>query len=365
MVCAMAGEIPVLDLADVHARDAAAQQRASEAVREGFGTFGLVYVRSHGIDMQTLASFYSAFTTFVGWPEEKKAALRGTDIWYQRGWTPANTEKAVIAGGQPDFKECYFIAPHAPDAICRAQYPEIYSDNIWPELDGFRDPYLHVANQLHAAGLQILEACAAAFDLPRDTFKALVEGGPHVTRALRYLPLDEALVESGVLWGEEHTDFNLLTILPGGQFYDPDNQPCPRPDEFGGLSLRTRASEQHPQGKLVRGKAPEGCIVAQVGQHLEILTGGELLATPHVVGAPKVPGYSRNAMAHFIHAHPHQKLYPLTMFQTDEAVRAYSPPVLAGTYAIKTLVDIGLAPAEALTKLGYRHYNRLAATRAQ
>jgi hypothetical protein len=45
-------------------------------------------------------------------------------------------------------------------------------------------------------------------------------------------------------------------------------------------------------------------------------------------------------------------------------VRAYSPPVLAGTYAIKTLVDIGLAPPSAIEKLGYRHYDRLAAIRA-
>jgi hypothetical protein len=37
--------------------------------------------------------------------------------------------------------------------------------------------------------------------------------------------------------------------------------------------------------------------------------------------------------------------------------------VLAGTYGIKTLVDIGLAPASALDKLGYRHYDRLATIR--
>jgi hypothetical protein len=40
-----------------------------------------------------------------------------------------------------------------------------------------------------------------------------------------------------------------------------------------------------------------------------------------------------------------------------------SPPVLAGTYAIKTLVDIGLAPKSAIDKLGYRHYDRLEAQR--
>jgi hypothetical protein len=38
--------------------------------------------------------------------------------------------------------------------------------------------------------------------------------------------------------------------------------------------------------------------------------------------------------------------------------------VLAGTYGLKTLVDIGLAPQSALAKLGYRHYDRLDAMRA-
>ena len=44
-------------------------------------------------------------------------------------------------------------------------------------------------------------------------------------------------------------------------------------------------------------------------------------------------------------------------------MRAYGPPVLAGTYSIKTLVDIGLAPKSALEKLGYRHYDRLSSLR--
>ena len=53
-------------------------------------------------------------------------------------------------------------------------------------------------------------------------------------------------------------------------------------------------------------------------------------------------------------------LFPLPHFRDRESVAAYSPPVLAGTYAIKTLVDIGLAPPNAIDKLGYRHYDRLA-----
>ena len=57
-------------------------------------------------------------------------------------------------------------------------------------------------------------------------------------------------------------------------------------------------------------------------------------------------------------------LFPLPPFRSPEAVRDYSPPVLAGTYSLKTLVDIGLAPKSALDRLGYRQYDRLGTIRA-
>jgi isopenicillin N synthase-like dioxygenase len=114
---------------------------------------------------------------------------------------------------------------------------------------------------------------------------------------------------------------------------------------------------------MIRGAVPAGCIIAQVGQELEILTGGAFLATPHVVTAPKTPGYARLSCAHFVHLHPLETLFPLAPFRTPETVRAYAPPVLAGTYGLKTLVDIHLAPPSALDALGYRHYDRLDAQR--
>ncbi|HEY8430963.1 MAG TPA: hypothetical protein VIL20_21440, partial [Sandaracinaceae bacterium] len=204
-----------------------------------------------------------------------------------------------------------------------------------------------------------------ALGLPPRGFDARLEGAAHVLRLLRYLPLRPEQVGTGILWGEEHTDFNLLTLLPGGRFLDPSGRPCARPDDASGLFLRTRPTKEHPHGQKVEGRAPAGCIVAQVGQQLEILTGGAVLATPHVITAPKTPGYSRVSAAHFLHLHPHQMVFPFQKFRTEETLRAYSPPVLAGTYAIKTLVDIGLAPASAIDKLGYRHYGRLASLRAE
>lgn len=355
-----APEIPTVDLADL--KDPATAPRALEAIRTGFGVYGLVYVKTHGVS--SMKDLYDRFVAFTSLPDSEKERYNRPDLFYQRGWTPPNTEKAVLAGGQPDFKECWFATPTEMPKDLRAQFPEIFAENIWPSGDtGFAEQYTARGKELHLAGLALLRGAALALGIDGETFVKLCEGGPHIFRMLRYLPLTEAQTKQKPLWGEEHTDFNLLTILPGGRFHDPKGAICAAPDAESGLYLRTRPSAEHPEGQLVRGTAPEGCIVAQVGQQLEMLTGGAFLATPHVITAPGVAGYSRLSAAHFVHVHPHTMLFPLPAFRNEKSQASYSPPVLAGTYGLKTLVDIGLAPPTTLDLLGYRHYDRLATIR--
>lgn len=358
--------IPIVDLADLASSDRATRMRAAQAIHEGFSAYGLVYVANHGVDPELRDRLFDRFVAFTNRPREQKEKVERPDLWYQRGWTPPNTEQAVVAGGQPDFKECYFAAPMPLDPDGRIEYPELFAENVWPEGDdAFAEDYVMLGQQLHEAGLSLLQGLSLALGLPPRGFDARLEGAAHVFRLLRYLPLTSDQVGKGILWGEEHTDFNLLTLLPGERFLDPSGAPCAKPDDASGLFLCTRPTKEHPHGRLIEGRAPEGCIVAQVGQQLEILTGGGVLATPHVITAPKTPGYSRVSAAHFLHLHPHQMVFPFEKYRTEEALRAYSPPVLAGTYSIKTLVDIGLAPKSALDSLGYRHYGRLASIRAE
>lgn len=358
--------IPSVDLEDLASSEPGRMTRAGEALRLAFGTYGLVYVFGHGVDAAKLRDLYAGFRSFVARPEAEKRPYGRADLWFQRGWTPPNTETAVAGGGQPDFKECYFATPYASDPELKSQYPELYPDNVWPDdaPAGFRDGLLALGTQLHEAGLRLLEGCAIALGLEKSAFATFCERAAHVTRLLHYLPLSEAQVGTKILWGEEHTDFNLLTLLPGGQFYDPEGKPARRPDDKSGLFLRTRATARHPTGMKVPGRPPEGALVAQVGQELEMLTGGTFLATPHVVTAPGIPGWTRGSAAHFMHVQGNAVLFPLPKFRTPQTIEAYAPPVLAGTYSLKTLVDIGLAPKSALDKLGYRHYDRLDVMRA-
>lgn len=356
--------IPTVDLADLRSTDRERVEGACAALREAFGTYGLAYVKGHGVDPDGVMRLYDRFRDFTKRPEADKQAMARSDLWFQRGWTPPNTEVAVASGGQPDFKECYFAAPYDNDPELEAQYPELYPPNVWPEgIEGFREEYIKMGRALHEAGAELLRGAALALNLPAETFTNLCSGGAHVTRVLHYLALGADQVDKGIVWGEEHTDFNLLTLLPGGRFVDPSGNPAPKPDDKSGLFLRTRGTPENPGGVQVRGRPPEGCIVAQIGQELEILTGGEFVATPHVITAPGVPGWTRDSSAHFMHANANSVLYPLEPFRTESTRKAYGPPVLAGTYSIKTLADIGLAPKSAVDKLGYRHYDRLEAQR--
>ena len=158
-----ADQIPVVELDDLGSHNTARRERATSALRRAFGEFGLVYVRGHGIESAALDDFYSAFLDFTARPEAEKARVARPDIWYQRGWTPPNTEKAVIAGGQPDFKECYFAAPEPFDPIARVQYPQIFADNVWPEnASGFKDGLLSLGHSLHEVGMKLLRGGAVA-----------------------------------------------------------------------------------------------------------------------------------------------------------------------------------------------------------
>ncbi len=359
-------DIPTVDLADLRSNDRSRIEAACKAIREAFGTYGLAYVKNHGVDSEGVMRLYDEFRAFAKRPEAEKQRLARPDLWFQRGWTPPNTEVAVASGGQPDFKECYFMAPYDNDPVLEAQYPELFPPNVWPEnSDAFRAEYTKMGRALHEAGAALLRGAALALGLAESAFTDICEGGAHVTRILHYLALAPEQVDTGIVWGEEHTDFNLLTLLPGGRFVDPSGKPAPKPDDKSGLFLRTRGTPENPAGVQVRGRPPEGCIVAQIGQQLEILTGGEFVATPHVITAPGVAAWTRDSSAHFMHANANSVLYPLAPFQSDAARKSYGPPVLAGTYAIKTLADIGLAPKSVIDKLGYRHYDRLEAQRRE
>ena len=95
--------IPTIDLAELASSDRAVRMSAANAIKEGFAIYGLVYVANHGVDLALRERVFDRFVEFTNRAPAEKEKLNRPDIWYQRGWTPPNTEQAVVAGGQPSM----------------------------------------------------------------------------------------------------------------------------------------------------------------------------------------------------------------------------------------------------------------------
>ncbi|MFO0627599.1 MAG: hypothetical protein U0325_18470 [Polyangiales bacterium] len=155
----------------------------------------------------------------------------------------------MAAGGQPDFKECYFAAPEPGDPEAASLHPQIYAENLWPEgIPASPRPTSRWGARCSRGGRAAARVRGGA-RARRQRVRRRGEGRAHVTRALRYLPLDAAQTDAGILWGEEHTDFNLLTLLPGGRFLDPAGVRCPPPDPGAGSTSERARRPTSPAGR--------------------------------------------------------------------------------------------------------------------
>jgi len=76
-------------------------------------------------------------------------------------------------------------------------------------------------------------------------------------------------------WCGWHNDHGSLTGLLPALYLNSDGEIVDCPDSKAGLYIKNRS------GKLVHAKIPENAIAFQVGETMQIHTGGLLQATPH------------------------------------------------------------------------------------
>lgn len=354
--------VPIIRYDDV--KSGAAAEQVIEALST-VGAFAMVDCPTDPVAATaTLTGMAKMAAIHEKTPDRMKQYHR-PDLWHQRGFSPPGTEEAVLAAGQRDHKVNWFagVVRDPRWSEYATHYPTLFAENVWPDegalgVPGFRSGYERTGRLAHDVGFHSLVACELGLGLPEKTLTRLLTGGPHISRALTYLALHEKDVGTDVLWGEEHTDFNALTVIPAWMFLDAETMEATEySDDQCGLWIKRVADN-----RLMKVKVPQGAMVVQLGQALEILTGGKLMATPHIVRPPLAAGIVRSSYAHFMHFDSLTMLLPLDQFRDEPKAPNYSMPKLAGTFEIATLVDIGLAPASALSSLSY-NYDALRATR--
>ncbi|HUZ92387.1 MAG TPA: 2OG-Fe(II) oxygenase family protein [Candidatus Paceibacterota bacterium] len=322
----MLQEIPVVNL------DCLLDPGTITTVSKAFHDIGFVFVRAPRICAMMPDLYFSCARVF-GSPYWVKAQYDCAEIGHQRGWTPPFSEEAIFCRlnkrrgdrRSKDAKENWFMGPVFPDDHPLVkQFPALYPRNVWPEeVPEFRQCMETCYAALFPVGREVLRSVASYLGYGAHFFDELLRDAPTVMRAIHYPRITEDQA-GNVEWGCRHTDINLITLLP------PSTKLSESPE--AGLWVRRR------DGVWIPGKAPEGCLIAQVGDELEHWTGGHFLSTDHEVRPPaRATLTGRYSIADFFHVRSDVLIEPDRRW-----ANGVYKPIRAGEFVLRRLREIGL-----------------------
>lgn len=278
-----------------------------EKIKEAFGLDGLGVIAVRGVPdweallTQTLPLAHDLVTL----PPDSLAKLEHPDSLYNAGWS-FGKEKL---GDKPDTKKgSFYFNPlcDEPRPDLREAYPWAMPSNLWPreELPQFEENCKRLGRRMH----EVVVALARHVDKLNYGLKIAEELETSMkskARMLYYYPISEE--EAKVLqdkpdgWIGWHNDSGFLTgLTPDIYLNHSSGELVPNPEpETAGLWVADRS------GSLRRVVVPRDCMAVQCGECLQIVSGGQLVATPHCVRPPiHSPGISRACCPIFVDSSP-------------------------------------------------------------
>jgi isopenicillin N synthase-like dioxygenase len=260
----------------------------------------------------------------------------------QRGFTAFGIEHAKDQS-EPDQKEFYHVGRElGQDHPLRDQYPE----NIWPDsIPELRHTSLALYDALDACARALLESLALAFDLPGETFSAMLNDGNSILRALHYPPTDQPPTD------QPPTDHPPTDHPPAepivGESDDPKDQRAAPHEDINLITLLCEATDTGLEiltldGHWLAVPAHPGEIIVDAGDMLSRVTDGVIPATTHrVVSSPETRDRHRYSLPFFAHPFPACDLSVHPSFVAPGA-RAKYAPITAAAFLNERLKEIGL-----------------------
>jgi len=234
----------------------------------------------------------------------------GTSL-YNAGWSHGKEK----LGDLPDISKGSFYFNPLMDIPGtnedRRKYPFAYPCNKWPKeeyIPQFRDNAMFLG--------RLMKDVVTLLALHIDSYTTCRLGctinmGSHIQesikvkgRLLYYFPLDSTTSSTSSInhdeegkelqdsWIGWHNDSGFLTALAGDMYIDHDTGiqlPKEQVDPKAGLYVMNR------KGTVVQVSIPPDCMAIQIGECMQIVTGGCVVATPHCVrGITSSSGSSHN-----------------------------------------------------------------------
>ena len=259
--------LPVLDLALSKNPDTAELFR--KQLRDATHEMGFFYLVGHEISDDLQQRLLSVAREFFALPTAEKLAIENVRSPHFRGYTRLGGE---LTEGKQDWREQIDIGTDQPAAQLTDDSPAweiLQGPNLWPDaLPELREVITEWNDALTSVSLKLLREWAVALGQDPHIFdEAFAEDPSILIKVVRYPGRPPGAGTQGV---GGHKDAGVLTLL----YVEPGK---------GGLQV------EH-DGEWIDAPPIDGALVVNIGELLEVATGGYLKATVHRVISPEGGG---------------------------------------------------------------------------
>eukprot|EP01117_Protostelium_nocturnum_P017495 TRINITY_DN7121_c0_g1_i1.p1 TRINITY_DN7121_c0_g1~~TRINITY_DN7121_c0_g1_i1.p1 ORF type:complete len:361 (+),score=102.39 TRINITY_DN7121_c0_g1_i1:101-1183(+) len=312
--------VPVIDISPfISGVDEKKSNEVVESVFRAFSTLGFIQVVGHNVSVEVQRELEEQTRNFFDLSLEEKMKVsvqKGGVAW--RGYMPYNGEGTH---GKPDAKEGFYLGPEHPDDHPLKGMP-LHGKNQFPDeaLPHMRGALMAYIDQVTQLGKTLTQILSLSLGFERDKLLNLwLSPEPiAIVRSFRYSKKEKKegeLIEENKETATEgigkHTDFGYLTILkqdsPGLQMYS---------NEKGWIDV----------------PVVENAFVVNVGDMLDMLTGGRFKSMPHRVVLPKeVPSNARLSWPFFFDFSWNAEMKPLDLPKLSDEEMEEAKKRWAGT----------------------------------
>ncbi|OED50283.1 flavonol synthase [Rhodobacteraceae bacterium (ex Bugula neritina AB1)] len=256
----MSQSIPTIDISPLRKEAHPQRKDTIAAVLAAAEDIGFLSITGTGVAPDTVEAVRSAVRAIFAVDEKSKWDQAITRDNY-RGYIPMGFFTPNDGSGTADKYEGYKLHHEvAADDPIRAACP-LYGPNRWPaEVPQARDVILKYWGELDGVFHLLLGALAEGLGLDPAQFQDPFREPLTNMSLLHYPPQAPEDTGFGI---HPHKDTDALTIIA--------------PDPVGGLEVQTR------DGGWITPDCPPGGFVVNIGDMLELWSGGRLVSTPHRV----------------------------------------------------------------------------------
>lgn len=264
---------PVLPILDLSAADRAPEEFRAR-LREAAHEVGFFYLVGHGVPDAQIAGVLALAREFFVLPLEVKNEISQLRSPQFRGYSRLGGE---LTNGRVDWREQIDIGPERPVIEGASGYRHLQGPNLWPSCPaGFRAAFERWDSSLAEVGLRLLRHWAVSLGAAEDIFDpAFADKPATLIKVVRYPGREDYAQGVGA-----HKDSGVLTLL----LLEPDS---------------TGLQAELADGQWLDVPPLGGAFVVNIGELLEVATGGYLRATRHRVLAPR-PGADRVSIPYFV-----------------------------------------------------------------